>query len=291
MLSLTSRLLTTRVPTMAKTVLLYGLSAHPPANTGGHQGYVKYFTHQDWVDEMWVLPVYKHMYLEKQNLISFEHRFRMSQIAFEENRDVNAGNKAKVLDTEKVCIEQAIQDALLQGSDLSKVRVGTFQIVEYLKEKHPDTHFCFVMGGDTFNDLLDGKWTNTEELRAAVGIVHIPRIGYEVPAEALGTLLPPPVGTATSVDIPSMTDVSSTKIRNLAAKGDYEGVEKLVDPRVAEYMRENKLYGLNSGTETKEKSIDKRTTAESQTRNNGKSEAKEATDGTRWSKRIKRDSQ
>ena len=79
---------------MAK-VLLYGLSANPPTGEGGHQGIVAHFAKE--FDELWVMPVYKHIYQTKRELAAFENRVRMCEIAFMENPRVNARGREKAV--------------------------------------------------------------------------------------------------------------------------------------------------------------------------------------------------
>eukprot|EP01134_Creolimax_fragrantissima_P008131 CFRG8131T1 len=236
-----------------KVVLLYGLSANPPVGLGGHQGYVKYFTRQDWLDELWIMPVYKHMYADKQNLVDFKHRFSMCKIAFEQNKEVNFQSKAKVIDVEKTCVENAFADANAADKKAVDVRVGSYQVVTHLYALNPDTHFCFVMGGDAYNDLCAGKWNDTDAFKESVGIVHIPRIGYDVNDDLGTTALPPAKGTATTVRIPGLTDSSSTQARNAAAHGNLSLLRSLLDEKVMEYILDEKLYGLeNENSEYKQ---------------------------------------
>ena len=54
--------------------------------------------------------------------------------------------------------------ATKNGQRLDSVRVGTRDMNLFLTREYPDTHFSFILGSDTFNDLRDGKWKNSEEL-------------------------------------------------------------------------------------------------------------------------------
>lgn len=60
-------------------VLLYGLSANPPTALQGHMGAVSYC--RQFVDEVWLLPVYQHIYSSKRALAPFNHRVRMCELA------------------------------------------------------------------------------------------------------------------------------------------------------------------------------------------------------------------
>ena len=78
---------------MAKRVGLFGLSANPPTGCMlthpiiGHSGIINALS--SLFDEVWVLPVYKHIYSSKNHLISYEHRLNMCHLAFKKgiNKD------------------------------------------------------------------------------------------------------------------------------------------------------------------------------------------------------------
>lgn len=68
--------------TMARRqILLYGTSANPPTALQGHMGVVAFC--QPLFDEIWILPVYQHIYSTKRHLASFEHRVNMCQLAIQ----------------------------------------------------------------------------------------------------------------------------------------------------------------------------------------------------------------
>lgn len=62
-------------------ILIYGLSANPPTGIHGHLGICAYFA--ALFDQVWVLPVYQHIFSTKSHLIPFEHRFTMCQRLFQ----------------------------------------------------------------------------------------------------------------------------------------------------------------------------------------------------------------
>lgn len=62
-----------------KEVLLYGTSANPPTGLQGHMGAVAYC--RQFVDEVWILPVYQHIYSTKRQLAPFAHRVNMCNLA------------------------------------------------------------------------------------------------------------------------------------------------------------------------------------------------------------------
>lgn len=63
----------------ARQVLLYGTSANPLTGLQGHMGAVAYC--RQLVDEVWILPVYQHIYSTKRQLAPFHHRVNMCKLA------------------------------------------------------------------------------------------------------------------------------------------------------------------------------------------------------------------
>jgi nicotinic acid mononucleotide adenylyltransferase len=66
---------------MTKRVLLYGISANPPTGFQGHLGALRHLKSLYDYDEIWLLPVYQHIYSTKRNLAPFEHRIQMCKLA------------------------------------------------------------------------------------------------------------------------------------------------------------------------------------------------------------------
>ncbi|OQS05651.1 hypothetical protein THRCLA_02250 [Thraustotheca clavata] len=205
-------------------VLLYGTSANPPCGLGGHMGVVEYFSKQ--YDQVWVLPVYQHIYSSKRQLAPFEHRVAMLQLAFE---SLSHPDKAFVKDTEK----EVWDKALASTSDVSSIRIGSIDIIEYLKENHPSIEFHLLLGADTFNDLVQGKWKGGLSLLDAVHIVVISREGIEIDQKTNVK------DKATFVHVLTLDDSSSTAARS--ATTDYE-LNRLLLPQVIAYIKKHKLY-------------------------------------------------
>ncbi|CAM9838918.1 unnamed protein product, partial [Choristocarpus tenellus] len=53
-----------------KNVLLFGTSGNPPTGRSGHSGVVEYFVDTGRYEEVWVLPVYQHMFKSKRDNMS-----------------------------------------------------------------------------------------------------------------------------------------------------------------------------------------------------------------------------
>jgi hypothetical protein len=112
-------------------------------------------------------------------------------------------------------------------------RLGTVDLIKFLLERHPDSSFSLILGGDTYADLRAGKWTSGEELQELVTLEVINRVGFP-PIQNL-------TASATLHTVPGITDASSTAAR---ACTDATALAELVGPRVAEYICANELYAF-----------------------------------------------
>lgn len=230
-----------------KTVLLFGLSANPPTGMGGHAGIVSWggkdlkvdlpddeapskARERVGIDEVWVLPVYKHAFASKSNLLPFEHREAMAKRAFENLPGLEG--RVHVKDAEKRVIQAAFGAAEAAGTDPAQVRVGTIDVVRTLMKEHPDTQFVLALGGDTFADLRGGKWKEGDTLQQLVPIVVLPRAGV---AGVEGT----------EENAPKLTDISSTQVRGST---DEAFLAQALHPEVLAYMKAHKLYAFAEPT-------------------------------------------
>ncbi|MFO0727049.1 MAG: hypothetical protein U1E65_24930 [Myxococcota bacterium] len=234
-----------------KTVLLFGTSGNPPTGREGHAGIVEWGAktlrvdmpddkepknarEQVAMDEVWVLPVYKHAFASKSNLLPFEHRFSMAKIGFENLPGLEG--RVQVKDTERVVIEAAMAKAKAEGKkaglseeeSVKQMRVGTIDIVRHLMAEHPDTQFVLALGGDTYLDLLGGKWKEGDTLQQLLPIVALPRAGV--------------TSKATAENGPKLSDISSTKVRE---SHDLEFLASVLHPDVLKYILDHKLYAFS----------------------------------------------
>lgn len=204
-------------------ILLFGSSANPPTGEQGHLGLVRWVVETadhaalgGPVDELWILPVYRHAFAEKSGLVPFEHRFEMCRLCFED-RDWRF--PVRVCDVERT-LARTYPD----------VSLGTIDLVDHLEARHPQTRFVFLMGADTAADLLAGRWKRGDELRARVDLVVVPRDGDEVTAEP---------GLSVAWGAPRL-EASSTRARKAAAAGQ---LDRWVTAEVAAYAITHRLYG------------------------------------------------
>ncbi len=234
-------------------VAIYGLSANPPTGLGGHQGIVRYIASSEFqasyqlqIDEIWILPVYTHIFsTKKSQLISFEDRFKMCQLCFE--RESLVSTSVQVVRYEEQLVNELCS---IHGHDH---RVGSVDILENLTQLFPENTFHMILGTDTFNDLVLGKWKNGPRLAELVSSFFVIQRGdaeIDVTSPSIApfmTLFSKLVQgnsqKAIFIRIPGITDVSSTWLRTNRPWLSGEACDQLsIHPDVAQYIRDNGLY-------------------------------------------------
>jgi nicotinate-nucleotide adenylyltransferase len=144
-------------------VALFGTSADPPTGDRGHRGIVRWLTETPLdelggiPDEVWVLPVYRHAFVEKRDMAPFEDRMAMARLAFGDLPRV------RVSDVERSVAEGA-------GGE-----VGAVDVVEHLIAHNPGVRFAWVMGADTHQDFRSGRWKGGSRLAELVPLVVVAR--------------------------------------------------------------------------------------------------------------------
>jgi nicotinate-nucleotide adenylyltransferase len=194
-------------------VALFGLSANPPTGEAGHRGIVRWLAETSLpeaggrrVDEIWVLPVYRHAYTQKRDLAPFEDRLQMCRLAFGDLP------RTRILD-----VERDVQ------AELDPAPAGTVDTLRHLRRRCPGCRFLLVLGQDTYRDLAAHRWKGSEELLSTTEVVVIRRPG---------------AGGTEGHHVPALGPVSSTEAR------DAHDLERLLHDPVARYVRERGLYGL-----------------------------------------------
>lgn len=148
---------------------VFGTSADPPHK--GHMMVVQMLVDSGDYDEVWVLPVYVHMFSSKDKSLSpFDQRMEMCRLAFEHCASTNCN--VKVLPLEKLACEAATS-----VNDGKPVRVGSSLILDLIHLLYPGTtgRTTFVLGSDTFLDLIKGKWKNAASILLENGIAVVER--------------------------------------------------------------------------------------------------------------------
>ncbi|MFJ8063076.1 nicotinate-nucleotide adenylyltransferase [Psychrobacillus sp. NPDC096426] len=105
----------------------------------------------------------------------------------------------------------------------------TFDTMEMLQQREPDTEFYFIIGGDQVESLP--KWHRIDELVQKVQIVGVPRPNTIIEtAYSISTLAIPQI------------DISSTLLRNRLLNG--VTTKFLIPDRVNDFIQKEKLYEI-----------------------------------------------
>ena len=152
----------------------------------------------------------------------------------------------------RLAMVEKMADALLmpkvvEVSRLELEREGksyTSQTLEAIHEQYPDAELWLLMGTDMFLTLH--KWHDPEEILKLAGICAFGRT--EQDGEALFApqreyLAKTYNARVTTITLPGLVDISSTRLRELLARG--EGQEYL-HPSVYGYILMNRLYGTDA---------------------------------------------
>lgn len=113
---------------------------------------------------------------------------------------------------------------------------GTIDLLRYLRKTFPDQTFAWILGADSYNDILAGKWDRGMEIFQVPGIEFaiVERHGYALTrtdvAKHVKIYSDVPVGK-----------VSSSMVRQCA---DPEKLAKMVHPEVAKRIVKENLYAF-----------------------------------------------
>lgn len=181
--------------------------------TLGHAEIINYvLTNLNTIDEVWVIPSYRHVY--NKQMLSFEHRFNMCNLALSNNE------KIKVLDYEKT----------------HNLTGETFKLIKtLLNDKNFNKYkFNFIIGLDNANTI--DKWVNYKELLNLINFIIVPRAGYYIDNTAWYNQNP---HILLHHDNPIM-DVSSTLVRTLLHEN--KDVSNYLNKNVFNYIKQHHLY-------------------------------------------------
>lgn len=161
-------------------------------------------------DRVLVVPCGRHAF--DKGLAPFEHRLAMCRLAVK-----------GVLDGVEI-------------SDIEGRREGvtyTIDTVEALRRERPGDEFILAVGSDILEET--DQWKDFERLRELAPPWVIPRLGSDTLEEAV---------ESRRFALPA---VSSTSIRERLDRGEVP--DELLPKKVADYIRRNGLYGIQSAKE------------------------------------------
>ena len=100
----------------------------------------------------------------------------------------------------------------------------TLRTIEHLHQKHPDWSLRFIMGGDLV--LESSKWYGFDRIAALAPPIVLGRVGASYDGA------PPAV----------LPEISSTDVRTMIGKGQWDELEPLVPRAVLAHVRAQGLY-------------------------------------------------
>lgn len=184
----------------------------------GHIEVVHSLLASQLMHEVWVMPVESPPHKDR-DLVDFNHRFRMLELAFEEE----------------------IRQGVVRISDYERFLAApnySVQTVRYLIEEFPDHQFFLCLGSDSLATIH--LWHKYEELLELITPVVANRPGYDKHPVSEQVL-----EKAVFIDHTEV-QISSTTVRRSKSTGIWSGEhEDLPDP-VSEYIEVHNLYSKGS---------------------------------------------
>ncbi len=180
-----------------------------PVHTG-HVSLVKSFLGSGKIDELWIIPSPSPPHKTDKNIISFEHRKKMLELA------LSGIDNVKISDVE----------------ERLPLPSYTIQTVQYLKQKFPDDIFFLCMGEDSLAEF--NSWYKPDKIAKECRLLVAERPGREHTGENRF------VQEAQFIEHEPV-DVSSTELRSVLNNGKTQINEK-VPKAVLEYIEQNNLY-------------------------------------------------
>lgn len=243
-------------------IAVFGTSANPPTGDSGHCGIVRYMVQSGKFDEIWILPVYIHMFASKRTLESYDHRVTMCKLCMEPLSSPTC--KVRVLTLEKhvyeVCRQMQLQSQQTssQQKSFAEPRIGTIDIVRFIKSTYENIELHLILGTDTCHDLLRGKWRESEAIVKEVILEIVSRPGCDNENLAFESLPLYPMARISFHKVKQLGNVSSTAVRGYEptdlfdwnvpdylescfGQGENIAKESLAEP-VYNYIRDNHLY-------------------------------------------------
>eukprot|EP01031_Cornospumella_fuschlensis_P036892 gene36892-44758_t len=181
-----------------KKIVLFGVSANPPTGLGGHQGIVRSLVNQEKYDE----------------------------------RESNDRCIVKVS-----TVEEEVSKVFSESCHAGDFRVGTIDILDHLVKSNHDAEFYLAVGLDSYLDLKNKKWKESDRLLANVNLIVYQRSGYSVEDHALED-------NVEFLTVPSLSNISSTAVREQILNGNlaFLDTDDVMCKEVKGYMLAHGLF-------------------------------------------------
>ncbi len=109
----------------------------------------------------------------------------------------------------------------------------TYQTLDYFKNKYPNDEIYFICGSDNLDEI--NTWKNAEYILNNYKILVIEREFVDIDKKDIFNK------RVIKADV-NMNSISSTKIRGIIEKEEYDKLSTNLSPNVIEYIRKRKLY-------------------------------------------------
>jgi len=195
---------------MNKKIALYGGAFDPPHI--GHTLVINALLNSNLVDEVWIVPTGARK--DKAQSISTKHRMAMIKLML-----------SSTFKNQKVFLNSVQLEEKLPGST-------TFDLINYVKKRHPKVKFFFVVGADLVGHIH--KWKEGKLLITKENLILVPRFDL-----ALSKKIPRFLKAIKKVKW-FKTGISSTTVRRLLKKN--KCVNGLITQEVLSYIQKNNLY-------------------------------------------------
>ncbi|MBI4374287.1 MAG: nicotinate-nicotinamide nucleotide adenylyltransferase [Deltaproteobacteria bacterium] len=159
--------------TKRKKIALFGGSFNPPHE--GHREIVRRIARRKTIDEVWILPVYRHPFGKR--LPSFSKRVRACHLFF-----LRAGGSCRpaalraalrTVSKGRPAVTRSPKIKIKSYEHRPKATGYTIDLIHYLKKKFPTYRFSWVMGADTYKERK--KWKEFPKLKKEVRFIIFPR--------------------------------------------------------------------------------------------------------------------
>ena len=146
----------------------------------------------------------------------------------------------------EMCALACAQDKRLRAVDIELNRWGksyTYDTVEQLSRMYPENEWYFIMGGDML--LTFDSWYRAENLAKMMTLVAAARdAGEYSDLQHHADILKKKMGARVQLLTIPAFEISSTKIREMIPESSE--AEHFLYPAVWEYIKENRLYGIEA---------------------------------------------
>jgi len=191
---------------------IFGGSFNPPHKM--HFDIARNLIDKHYVDKVIFVPTGS-QYKYKDNLVLDKARLEMVRLMIE-NED----------------------DMMVSDFELKDYVVYSCETLAYFKDKYPEDEIYFICGADNFSYI--DKWKNGSEILANFKILVILREGNDI-----AYLLDKYKEYKKNIIVASvnLSSISSTMIREHIKNEQYTNLNKFLDLKVIQYIKENKIYG------------------------------------------------